>query len=315
MTYLLLIIGFVLLVKGADYFVEGASSIARNLRIPSIIIGLTIVAFGTSAPEAAVSITAALRGSNDIALGNIIGSNIFNLLVVIGMSALIKPLKVSPSMIRKDFPFSIVAAIVLLVIAFDTVLGGQAAMTLSQGDGIILLIFFGIFMYTMITEALKARQVEVEEQTSRQPLWKSSILAIVGLVGIVAGGNFVVNSATDIARNFGLSENLIGLTIVAIGTSLPELVTSIVAAKKGKSDIALGNVVGSNLFNIFFVLGASALIHPIAVSILSIFDLAILIGVSVLLYLVIVKQQCVKKWFGVSMLLAYGAYTFYIIVR
>lgn len=315
-----LIVGFVLLVKGADFFVEGASSIARRLHIPTIVIGLTIVAFGTSAPELAVSLSAAIKGSNDIAIGNVVGSNMFNLLVVIGVSAMISPLSVKRSMIKKDYPLSVFAAVLLGVLCLDSVLFHAKETMLGRMDGVILLICFAFFMCMTVREGLRGRKDakrEHEEEVGNMsfPVGKSILLLIVGLAGIVFGGDLSVEGAKEIARAFGLSEALIGLTIVAIGTSLPELVTSIVAAKKGESDIALGNVVGSNLFNIFFILGSSATILPMHVSGTYIYDIGLLILVSVLAYIPIAKNKKVGRVMGTVMTLSYVAYTAYLIMR
>ena len=315
-----LVIGFLLLVKGADYFVEGASSIAKKLRIPTFVIGLTIVAFGTSAPELAVSISAALKGSNDIAIGNVVGSNIFNTLVVLGASAAITPVAVEKGIIKKDYPLSIFAAILLGVLSLDMILFKAPAMTLSRVDGIILLVAFAFFMYTTVKAGLKQRAAanpEHEEALANMymPAWKSILILVVGLAGIVIGGDLSVEGAKEIARAFGLSEALIGLTIVAFGTSLPELVTSIVAARKGESDIAVGNVIGSNIFNIFFILGVSATILPMNVSSTYLYDIAILVAVMVLSYIPIAKTKKVSRGMGVTMVAAYLAYTVYLIMR
>ena len=317
---LYLIVGFVLLVKGADFFVEGASSIAKRMHIPTIVIGLTIVAFGTSAPELAVSLSAAIKGSNDIAIGNVVGSNIFNLLVVIGVSAMISPLTVKRSMIKKDYPLSIFAAVLLGVLCLDSVLFHAKETTLGRMDGVSLLVCFVFFMYITVREGLRGRkdakkEHEDEVENMSFPIGKSIVLLVVGLAGIVFGGDLSVEGAKEIARAFGLSEALIGLTIVAIGTSLPELVTSIVAAKKGESDIALGNVVGSNLFNIFFILGGAAKILPLHVSGTYIYDIGLLIIVSVLAFIPIAKSKKVGRVMGGVMTLAYVAYTVYLIMR
>ena len=317
---LYLIVGFVLLVKGADFFVEGASSIAKRMHIPTIVIGLTIVAFGTSAPELAVSLSAAIKGSNDIAIGNVVGSNIFNLLVVIGVSAMISPLTVKRSMIKKDYPLSIFAAVLLGVLCLDSVLFHAKETTLGRMDGVSLLVCFVFFMYITVREGLRGRkdakkEHEDEVENMSFPIGKSIVLLVVGLAGIVFGGDLSVEGAKEIARAFGLSEALIGLTIVAIGTSLPELVTSIVAAKKGESDIALGNVVGSNLFNIFFILGCSATILPMHVSGTYIYDIGLLIIVSVLAFIPIAKSKKVGRVMGGVMTLAYVAYRVYLIMR
>lgn len=319
-SLLKLVIGFLLLVKGADYFVEGASSIAKKLRIPTFVIGLTIVAFGTSAPELAVSISAALKGSNDIAIGNVVGSNIFNTLVVLGASAAITPIAVEKGMIKKDYPLSIFAAILLGVLSLDMLLFKAPAMSLGRVDGIILLIAFAFFMYTTVKAGLKERETlnsEQEEALSNMhmPMWKSILILVVGLAGIVIGGDMSVEGAKEIARIFGLSEALIGLTIVAFGTSLPELVTSVIAAKKGESDIAVGNVIGSNIFNVFFILGTSATILPMNVSSTYLYDIGMLIGVMVITYIPIAKTRRVGRPMGIAMVLAYVAYTVYLIMR
>lgn len=314
-----LIIGFVLLVKGADYFVEGASSIAKHLHIPSFIIGLTIVAFGTSAPELAVSITAALKGSNDIAIGNVVGSNVFNLLVVLGCSAVIRPLTVQKGLIKRDYPLSILAAVILGLLSLDKLFGAKN-MSIGRVDGILLLVCFAGFMYLTARETVKERrkakkEYEAEVQNMSFSPGTSAMICLLGLAGIVAGGNLSVDGAKEIARYFGLSEALIGLTIVALGTSLPELVTSIVAAGKGEGDIALGNVLGSNIFNIFLILGVSGTILPMQVSSTYIYDIAILIGVCVIVYLPIVKTRRISRGLGILMLAMYALYTVYLFVR
>lgn len=312
-----LVIGFALLVKGADFFVDGASSIAKRLRIPTFIIGLTIVAFGTSAPELAVSMTAAIKGSNDIAIGNVVGSNIFNLLVVLGCSAAILPLVVEKSMIKRDYPLSIGAVVLLGILSID-VFNKNGGMKISRFDGVVLLVCFSLFMYLTIQEALKHRKeaaYEEEEQDDSNSIVKSVVISLLGLAGIVIGGDLSVDGAKEIARFFGLSEAIIGLTIVALGTSLPELVTSIVAAKKGESDIAIGNVIGSNIFNIFLILGVSGTILPMQVSDTYIYDIGILLVISVLAYIPILKTKKVARWQGITMVLVYVAYTAYLFVR
>lgn len=312
-----LIVGFLLLVKGADFFVEGASSIAKQLHIPAIVIGLTIVAFGTSAPELAVSISAALKGSNDIAIGNVVGSNLFNLLVVVGLSATIYPLHVQKSIIKKDYPISIIAAVLLGVLAMDT-LRGKSQMQLSRVDGFILLAGFVIFMVLVIREGLQGRQESMECEEERAigyTLGKSIVICIIGMAGIILGGNMVVDGAKEIARAAGLSEAFIGLTIVAFGTSLPELVTSIIAAKKGESDISLGNVVGSNIFNIFLILGVSGAISPMTVSGTYLYDIAILIIISIVFFIPMAKTKKVSRGLGITMAGSYAAYMVYLFVR
>ena len=306
MMYVWLIVGFVLLVKGADLFVDGSASIARILRVPSVIIGLTLVAMGTSAPEAAVSITAGLSGNNDIAVGNILGSNIFNLLVVVGVCAIIKVFAVDKDILRRDFLVSIAAAVVILVM----ILGGK----ISRLEGAILLVCMVIYIIVTIRAALKDRTAVVEEvKTMSVP--KSIIFIIIGLAAIVFGGRLVVNSASDIAISWGMSQTLVGLTIVAIGTSLPELVTSVVASRKGDSGLALGNVVGSNIFNVFFILGMSSVLHPITVSTESIFDAIFLIVASVAMFVYCKISKKVGRIAGIISVLAYVGYTVYIIMR
>lgn len=315
MNYILLLIGFALLIKGADYFVEGASSIAKKFRIPTLIIGLTIVAFGTSAPEAAVSITSAIKGQNEIALGNIVGSNIFNLLFVVGIAAVICPLQVKKSMIIKEFPFTLLSCVVLLILAQDRVFGAGTTDVLNRGDGLMLLLFFCIFMYYLIEVAVTARGVTEEEGIEVMPLGKSSLFTLGGIVAIVIGGDLVVDSASDIALAWGMSQNLVGLTIVAVGTSLPELVTSMVAARKGESDIALGNVIGSNLFNVFFILGVSACIHPIAVNPSIITDSFFLLIITLVTYLFAVTKKKINKLEGGALVATYILYMIFIIIR
>ena len=318
LKYLLLAVGFVLLVKGADYFVEGSSNIAKLLKVPSIIIGLTIVAMGTSLPEASVSINAALTGANELAVSNVIGSNIFNLLVVAGLSAVMTPIAVKRSVIRREFPYSILITIVLLVMCLDKVLFGQAAAFVSRYDGMVLLVLFAVFLAYTLKDELKARKEFQDFPEDHKPL-KSPAVSIVyiiaGMLGIVIGGNLVVNAATQIATAFGLSQTLIGLTIVAIGTSLPELATSVVAARKGESDIAMGNVVGSNIFNILLVLGASSAIHPVMVSQESLYDMVFLIVVSIMSYFFVASNRKVNRMEGVIMVACYVGYMIYIILR
>lgn len=310
LTYVLLIIGFVLLIKGADYFVEGSSNIARLLRIPSVIIGLTVVAFGTSMPEASVSITAAMEAQNELALSNVIGSNIFNLLVVVGICAVIKPMGITLSVLKREFPFSIVITVVLLLLSLDHEVG--------QTDGWILLAFFVLFLIFTVKSALKSRneiQSDPTEDIKQLSPLLSGICIIGGLAAIVIGGDLVVNSAVSIAESFGLSQTLIGLTIVALGTSLPELVTSIVASRKGENDIALGNVVGSNIFNILLVLGASSALHPVAVNLFSVYDIIILIAASIVVFAFALQRKILNRIEGWIMLLGYAAFMGFIILR
>ncbi len=312
MEYILLVIGFVLLVKGADFFVEGSSSVAKLLRVPTVIIGLTIVAFGTSAPEMAVSISASLAGSNDIAVGNVIGSNIFNLLMVVGVCGLILPMKIDKSILYGDFLFTIAAAVVMLLLfAFDC--------TLSRWNGLVLLAMFAYFMFKTVKNTLASRAAggpaaEEEEIKVLSP-FLSVVFILGGLAAIVIGGNLVVDSASAIAISFGMTETLVGLSIVAFGTSLPELVTSIVASKKGENELALGNVIGSNLFNILFVLAASCTISPMKVDRLSIFDGIFLIVSSIVTWILAKRGYEIDRKDGAIMVALYVAYAVYIVVR
>ena len=316
MVYLFLIIGFYILIKGADMFVDGSSSIARKFNIPPIIIGLTIVAFGTSAPEAAVSITAALSGKNDIAIGNVVGSNIFNLLVVIGISSFLLPIKVKRNTMLKEIPFAILSSIVLIVLSQDIKFQDFPKNYLSRADGLILLSLFIIFMYYLIEMAIVSNdEMEVEEGDPSSPLSRSIILGFIGIFGVIIGGEVVVDCATTIALNLGMSENLTGLTIVAVGTSLPELVTSISAAKKGESDLAIGNVIGSNLFNVLLVLGISSFIHPIGVQSIVFADMFIMLCATVLVYVLALTQKTITKYEGLSIAICYVVYMIYIIIR
>ena len=311
-----IIIGFVLLVKGADWFVDGSSSVAKKLQISAVVIGLTIVAFGTSAPELAVSVSAALKGSNDIALGNVVGSNIFNTLVVLGASAAITPIAVGKSAIKKDYPMSIFAAVLLGVLCLDTILFQADGMSISRLDGMILLICFAFFMYTTVMAGLKGREEADEEELATFPTWKSILFILIGLACIVGGGQLTVTCAKSLARDLGLTEAVIGLTVVALGTSLPELVTSVVAARKGESDIAVGNVIGSNIFNIFFILGTSATILPMQnLNASYVFDLLVLIVVMVVTFVPIAITKKVNRGMGITMVLAYVVYTAYLIMR
>lgn len=312
MAYILLILGFVLLVKGADFFVEGSSSVAKLLRIPTIIIGLTIVAFGTSAPELAVSISASLSGSNDIAVGNVIGSNIFNLMMVLGLCSLLAPMPMDKKILNGDYLYAILAAVVMLLLfGFDH--------DLSRLDGIILLIMFAYFMGKTVRSALKDRAAGTDDDDEEEIKVLSPLLSVVYIIGgmaaIVIGGNLVVDNASLIAASFGLSETLIGLTVVAFGTSLPELVTSMVASKKGENGLALGNVIGSNLFNILFVLATSTTISPMKVDVLSTFDAIFLIAVSALIWLMAKKDYQIGRMRGAIMVALYLTYTVYIIMR
>lgn len=313
LSFIFLILGFVLLVQGASYFVEGASALARRAGISPLVVGLTVVALGTSAPELAVSITAGLQDANEIAMGNVLGSNLFNLLVVAGASALLCPQIVDKMLLYRDWPASILAVILLgSMILWDS--------QLSRRDGLVLCFFFVLILTLQIASALRNRRTRremtiltPEEKQGERPLNICLNLLIGGLF-IVMGGDATVDSATALAYGLGLSQTVIGLTMVALGTSLPELVTSVTAACRGEKDMAMGNVIGSNLFNILLILGVSSSIHPIPILHTSILDLAILLAVSLVLYLFALRGKLGRLVGGLS-LAAYGLYMAYILVR
>ncbi len=303
----LLVLGFALLIKGADLFVDGSSSVAKLLKIPAVIIGLTIVSIGTSLPEAAVSISASLKGSYDLSIANVVGSNIFNLLSVVGVSAFICPFVVDRVIMKRDFPISILAAAILAVMLIDN--------TLSLIEAVILFVLFIAYILLLVRSALKNRiQQSSDEYKILSPL-KSILFIILGGAGIILGGTLTVDSATFFATSLGMSELLVGLTIVAVGTSLPELVTSVVAAKKGESEIALGNVVGSNIFNIFFILGMSGIVHPLICDPGALIDTVILIAVSTLMFFIYKAKNSVSRPVGLLGVVIYIVYVVYIILR
>ncbi len=308
MVYLLLLLGFVLLIKGADFFVEGSSSVARKLKVPSVVIGLTIVAMGTSAPEAAVSITAGLAGNNDIALSNVIGSNIFNVLVVVGMSALLVPISTDLDILKRDLPVNALATAALLLF---TVINRK----IDRYEGILLLLMLVIYLVVVVKAALKNRTEGVTETEKLLPIWKMAVYIIGGIIAIVYGGDLVVDSASEIAERFGMSKTLVGLTIVAIGTSLPELVTSLVASHKGESGMALGNAVGSCVFNILFILGMSTALSPITAELINIIDIVVMLAVAVLIFCFGFSGKKIVRGEGAVFLLLYIIYMAYAIVR
>lgn len=314
MSILFLIIGLVLLVKGADYFVEGSSSIAKRFNIPSMVIGLTLVAFGTSAPELAVSVSGSLNQANGIVFGNVVGSNIVNILFILGISAFITPISIKSKTIFKEMPFAILTTIALMLMVMDGLINGDPISVISHSEGWILLLLFAIYLYSMVEISIMGKE-ESAEEILVLPMPKSVIFTIGGLLTIIFGANLVVNGASEIAALFGLSETLIGLTIVAIGTSLPELITSVVAAKKGENDIAVGNIVGSNIFNVLFVMGVSAVIYPVDIAIENYADLWILLAAMLVVVPMMYTSKKISRWEGVLMMLGYVGYTVYIITR
>ena len=299
----LFVIGFAMLVKGADWFVDGASGIASKFGIPQLVIGLTIVAMGTSAPEAAVSITAAMKGNADITIGNIVGSNILNILIILGISSVITTIAVAKSTIKYEIPIMIAITFLLLFVGMDG--------TVTFMEGIILLVAFAAYLAYVFRMA-KDNKEEEPEETKELTVVKALALTVIGLVLIVWGSDITVEAAKELARIFGLSERFIGLTIVALGTSLPELFTSVLAARKGNADIAIGNIVGSNIFNILFVVGVSALITPIPFQAAFRIDTLVAVAAAVILLLCSLKDKCLKRWHGVIMLSSYAIYFIYL---
>ncbi|MGL5314116.1 MAG: calcium/sodium antiporter [Peptostreptococcaceae bacterium] len=319
MSFILLIIGFALLIKGADVFVDSSACIAKRFNVPPMIIGLTIVAMGTSAPEAAISVTSSLAGLNDMSIANVVGSNFFNILVVLGFSSILAKLPVQNSTVKKETPFLILVSFILLVFVSDLRLG--------RIEGLILLGVFSYFIYSTIKSAKNSTsndeehdsgdgtstaEIAVDESYSMPT---TIIHGIVGVISIIVGGDVVVDSATAIATSFGMSANLVGLTIIAVGTSLPEFVTSIVAIKKGETDIAIGNVIGSNLFNILLVLGLAATINPMSITLVAVIDIIFMVLITVLLYLMIKKDNSLVKKQGIILIAMYFMYMTYTIVR
>lgn len=315
---LILLAGFAVLIKGADFLVAGASSTARRYGISNLAIGLTVVAFGTSTPELVVSLLSAIDGKNDASFGNVIGSNNFNLMFILGVSGMVAPLVVQRNTVKYEVPLSLLAAIILYYLVNEGMkwssteaLGG----TLGRWDSLILLALFVLFLMYVYRTMRSASDIEEEQPTKSYSVGISSLMIIGGLVMLVFGGKLVVDNAIEIARNYGLSEKLIGLTILAAGTSLPELATSCVAAYKGNTDIAIGNVVGSNIFNIFLILGVTGLVHPITYNPALNFDLQVLMASTVLLmiFMFTLNTRKLDRWEAALMLLAYIAYTVYLI--
>ena len=328
LSILLFLVGIALIVLGANYLTEGAATLARRLGLSPLMVGLTIVAFGTSAPELVVSLTSALAGKSDIALGNVVGSNLFNVFAIAGVTALIAPLTITKSTIRKEIPLMVLASLVLCFMVFDKELSGLVGVenVISRGEGLVLLCFFLIFLsYTIAISKPNAPEQVVEldeslkaEETQRinRPIWLLLIYMLSGLVGLVYGGDLFVSSASDIAKAMGVSDAIIGLTIVAAGTSLPELATSVVAALKGEQEMAIGNVVGSNIFNIFFILGTTATVKPIGIGGLVSLDFFMMTIASILLYFfaVFFGKRTINRVEGAILLLLYIAYTVYLVM-
>ncbi len=307
----LLVVGFILLIKGADVFVDGASSTAQNFKVSKMLIGLTIIAFGTSLPEFAVSMSALKMGSTDMVLGNVIGSNILNILLILGIASVITPIFIKDNTVKKELPITMLISTLLVVLFLDVKLDNGLINQISKSDGIVILLFFTIFLYYLITLAKQKKEIFTEKP--KYKIGKSIIFIIIGLIGIIIGSNFVVTNASDIARNIGISERVISLTIIAFGTSLPELVTTIVSAKKKEVDLLVGNIIGSNIFNICVVLGIPvALFGSVVPSSFQIIDLVFLIGSTIILYIFSKTSKKITRIEGIIMLILFIIY--YIVV-
>lgn len=314
LNIIFLIVGFIILIKGADIFVDGASAVAGNFKVPKMLIGLTIVAFGTSAPELAVSIKSLLSGSGDMVLGNVIGSNILNILLILGLSAMFHSLAVKNNTVKKELPITLMITTAFAVLLSDSIFTKNLTNSFTRGDGIVLLLFFGVFMYYLISMSKNKTDIAEIDDTNYPSMKKAIFLTLLGLIGIVFGSNFVVESASFIAKTIGISERMISLTIVAIGTSLPELVTSVAATRKGEYDIAIGNVVGSNIFNIGVVIGIPvAILGGISKINFSYIDIVVMILSALFLFFFAHNDHKISKKEGIFFLLAFILYYSYVI--
>lgn len=316
LTYVLFLLGFVALIKGADLLVEGASAIARKLHISDIVIGLTIISFGTSAPELAVSLLATSEGKSDLAIGNILGSNISNILLILGVAAIITPLRVHGNTIWKEIPFSLLAAVLIGILANDLLLDSFTVSAISRSDGLVLLCFLIIFMYYIYGMA-RSEPAELQNIGIQMNIVRAAIYIILGLLGLGFGGRWIVDGAVQIATSFNVSQTMIGITVLAIGTSLPELATSVVAAIKKNADIAVGNVVGSNILNVFWILGVSAAVSPLPFNAANNFDIGMTLLASVLLFLVVFvnAQRELLRWSGLLFVGMYIMYMALVVLR
>ena len=310
MVYLLFLLGFALLVKGADLLVDGAASFARRFDVSEFAIGMTVVAFGTSTPELFVTLIAGIEGNPDIAVGNVVGSNIANTLLILGVAALINPLAVSRGMVWREMPFGLLASCGLLLVAGDTYFDGAAQGVVGRADGLLLLSFFSIFIYYSASTAQRVKGMEELSPARGTSVVRELALLAAGLAGLVLGGKWIVDGAVALARTFGMSEALVGLTVVAVGTSLPELATSAVAARKGNADLALGNVLGSNIFNIYFVLGVTAVVRPLPFRAENAVDVIAMIGANLLLFAAVFsgRRMVLHRWEGGALLAGYLVY-------
>lgn len=312
-TILLLVVGFVFLIKGADFLIDGASALAKRFGIPDLVIGMTVVAFGTSLPELFVNIIASTEGNTDLAIGNILGSNIANILLILGIASLIAPLAVQKNTIWKEIPFSTLAIVALAILANDVLIGGMASSILSRNDGFVLLCFFAVFMYYIVSVTRSENTDSPADTQQQQNVWRSLAFILLGLVGLSFGGQWIVESAVHISALMGIEQKVVGLTVVAIGTSLPELAASAVAAYRNNADIAIGNVVGSNIFNIFWILGVSAAITPLPFQPSANVDIGVTFIASLALFLLVFvsRPHQLQRKHGIVFLLLYTAYMSY----
>ena len=312
MDVFFLLLSIVVIVKGSDMLVDGCVNLAKFLRVPTLVIGLTVVAIATGVPEIAISITSSIKGSNGLLLGNLLGSNMFNILFILGLIALIKPLLVKREIIIKNYLFALLSCFVLFVISYDVYFGDEVYNIITRSEGILLLCFAGIFLYSTILGVMDEKRLKVEKGkfTSKDAVW-----ILIGILMVAISSEVIVNSSVNISKWFGISENLIGLTVIAVGTNLPELVTSVVAVRKGEIDMAIGNLVGTNIYNIFLILGMAATINPIAISPSSFMDIIILAITSIIVYIFIQHKKDINKREGMLMIGLYIAYIVYVVIR
>ncbi len=312
MDVFFLLLSIVVIVKGSDMLVDGCVNLAKFLRVPTLVIGLTVVAIATGVPEIAISITSSIKGSNGLLLGNLLGSNMFNILFILGLIALIKPLLVKREIIIKNYLFALLSCFVLFVISYDVYFGDEFYNVITRSEGILLLCFAGIFLYSTILGVMDERRLKVEKGKFTA---KDAVCILIGILMVAISAEVIVNSSVNISKWFGISENLIGLTVIAVGTNLPELVTSVVAVRKGEIDMAIGNLVGTNIYNIFLILGIAATINPIAISPASFMDIIILAITSIIVYIFIQHKKDISKMEGILMIGLYIVYIVYVVIR
>lgn len=312
MDVFFLLLSIVVIVKGSDMLVDGCVNLAKFLRVPTLVIGLTVVAIATGVPEIAISITSSIKGSNGLLLGNLLGSNMFNILFILGLIALIKPLLVKREIIIKNYLFALLSCFVLFVISYDVYFGDEAYNVITRSEGILLLCFAGIFLYSTILGVMDENRLKIEKGKFTA---KDAVCILIGILMVAISAEVIVNTSINISKWFGISENLIGLTVIAVGTNLPELVTSVVAVRKGEIDMAIGNLVGTNIYNIFLILGIAATINPIAISPSSFMDIIILAITSIIVYIFIQHKKDISKMEGILMIGLYIVYIVYVVIR